>query len=235
MPRPFLTARWIDLALITYAIDPAILRPLLPVGCEPDLVDGTARGSLVAFDFTDTRVRGIAWPMHVNFPEVNLRFYVRRGGIRGVWFLREFVPRLAIATIARWIYNEPYAAVPMRSSKQIDQREIRITHHLKVRGRWQQISVRADLPATVPSHDAAADWIKEHRWGFGQTRRGRSLSYEVVHPAWAIYSNPSIELDYDFEHVYGPTWRFLTDAKPVSIVFAAGSEVSVWPRQIVED
>jgi uncharacterized protein YqjF (DUF2071 family) len=32
---------------------------------------------MVGFVFKDTRVLGIKWPFHVNFEEVNLRFYVR--------------------------------------------------------------------------------------------------------------------------------------------------------------
>src|ERR1700759_5170164 len=111
----FLTAQWRHLCLITYAVDPARLLPYLPPGLELDTVDGEAFVSLVAFDFLDTRVLGIPWPGYRNFPEVNLRFYVRRGEERGVVFVRELVPARLIAWLARWLYNEPYAAIPMTS------------------------------------------------------------------------------------------------------------------------
>ena len=49
---------------------------------------------------------------------MNLRFYVRRkspdGWRRGVVFIRELVPRPAIALIARAFYGENYIAVPMK-------------------------------------------------------------------------------------------------------------------------
>jgi hypothetical protein len=66
-----------------------------------------------------TRVLGIPVPGHRNFNEVNLRFYVRRRAEDGTWrravvFVREFVPRRAVATGGALCYNEPYDAVPMR-------------------------------------------------------------------------------------------------------------------------
>src|SRR4051812_2159224 len=89
---PFLTARWSNLCLLTYAVPRALLTPRLPPGLELDTRPGLADGptadrfapdgpafvSLVAFDFLDTRVLGVPWPGYRNFPEINLRFYVRR-------------------------------------------------------------------------------------------------------------------------------------------------------------
>ena len=70
--------------------------------------------SLVAFEFRRTRVGGLAIPLHIAFPEINPRFYVRRGGKRGVVFIRELVPRWAMGTVARLLYNEPDQRVPIR-------------------------------------------------------------------------------------------------------------------------
>src|SRR5437870_9067010 len=96
--RPFLTARWSNLAILTWEVPPALLEPHLPAGLELDRRDGAAFASLVAFDFLDTRVLGIPWP---GFPEVNLRFYVRLRAQRGVVFIREFVPQAIVAWLAR--------------------------------------------------------------------------------------------------------------------------------------
>src|SRR5262249_17961031 len=112
--RPFLKAEWLNVAAITFAADEHRLRPYLPRGAEIDSLEGSPRVSLVAFEFRRTRVARLAIPGHVAFPEINLRFYVRHGGERGVVFIRELVPRRAIATVARVLYNEPYRRVPMR-------------------------------------------------------------------------------------------------------------------------
>jgi len=66
--RKFLTARWQDLIMANYEVDPALLASLVPAATELDLYDGRCFVSLVGFMFLDTRVMGIPIPWHVNFP-----------------------------------------------------------------------------------------------------------------------------------------------------------------------
>ena len=98
----FLTARWEDLIMANYEVDPQILVSRVPHGTELDLNDGRCFVSLVGFMFRDTRVLGIPVPWHINFEEVNLRFYIKRElpteTRRAVCFVKEIVPRRAIAT-----------------------------------------------------------------------------------------------------------------------------------------
>src|SRR5438552_16138448 len=97
--KVFLTARWENLIITTFKIEPALLIPHIPSGLEPDTIDGSAFVSLVAFDFADTKVIGMKVPFNVNFPEINLRFYVKDKNKRGVVFIREFVPKIFIPVI----------------------------------------------------------------------------------------------------------------------------------------
>ena len=117
-PGPsFLTAEWRYLAMLNYDIDPSVLAPFVPGGTELDTFGGRTIVSIVGFLFLDTRVFGFPIPFHRNFEEVNLRFYVRRrtgdGWRRAVVFIKEIVPRFAIAATARAVYGEKYVAVPM--------------------------------------------------------------------------------------------------------------------------
>src|SRR3954468_16685226 len=104
--------------MLNYVAPEALLAPLVPAGVELDRWRGTLYVSAVGFLFRDTRVLGVPVPAHRTLPEVNLRFYVRREvddeTRRGVVFVRELVPRRAIALVARVLYNEPYRALPMR-------------------------------------------------------------------------------------------------------------------------
>src|SRR5262245_22166860 len=101
----FLTAEWRHLVMLNYEVDRALLQPLVPSGTEIDFFGGRTFLSVVGFRFIRTRVRGLAFPWHRDFEEVNLRFYVRRRGAdgwrRGVVFVREIVPRRLIAFVAR--------------------------------------------------------------------------------------------------------------------------------------
>ena len=228
--RPFLTAEWRHVALVTYDIDPPALSPFLPPGCELDLRDGRALVSFVMFDFRNTRVKGIRWPGYVNFPEINLRFYVRHAERRGVSFIRELVPKRLIAWIARTIYNEPYAATEMHSQLTQADGWTETHHRFYFGGRWHTAAVRGRTPTTLPPPDSAEHFFKEHEWGFGRSPRGQLRCYRVLHPPWQIHPAATAQLDVDFGAVYGARWSMLNSRMPYSVVFAAGSPVSVYPH-----
>ncbi|CAN5364253.1 hypothetical protein BH09PLA1_BH09PLA1_05250 [soil metagenome] len=234
METPFLTARWSNLAILSYDVDPSLLNDHLPPDCALDTIDGRAFVSLVAFDFLDTRVLDVAWPGFVNFPEINLRYYVRGpGGRRGVAFIREFVPQKIVAAIALAVYNEPYLAVPMRS--EIERANGRIVTHHTVRfcGRDHSIRVSGSTQTIRPADGSTEHFFKEHSWGYGLTRDRRLITYEVRHPVWKIYPDARIEaLDWNFGAIYGRKFEFLGAATPFSIAFAVGSEVAVFPKGI---
>jgi uncharacterized protein len=230
MPRPFLTARWHNLFLATYPVPPALLEPRLPPGLTLDLREGQAFVSLVAFEFLDTRVLGIPWPGYRDFAELNLRFYVRYGGERGVVFLREFVPRRLIAWMAKWLYNEPYLAAPVAADRRETADGIDLLYRLRFAGRDHRIEVSGAKPSVRPADDSVEHFFKEHHWGFGVTRGGRTLRYEVTHPVWDVYPVGRYALDFDFGAVYGPEWAFLAREQPVSAILAVGSAISVYPK-----
>ena len=150
-PRVFLTGEWRYLAMLNYRVDPALLDPLVPRGTSLDLWQGAAYVSLVGFLFRDTRVLGVPVPRHRQFEEVNLRFYVRReiaGEMRrGVTFIREIVPRPAIAAVARLAYNEPYVAMPMRHSiavqQEPDDAPAVVQYEWRRRSEWSGITLNA--------------------------------------------------------------------------------------------
>src|SRR5947199_7907613 len=101
--------------MLNYVVDPRLIMPLVPAETEIDFGNGETFLSVVGFLFHDTRVLGLPIPLHRDFEEVNLRFYVRKKSAdawrRGVVFVRELVPKRAIATIARVFYGEPYLAL----------------------------------------------------------------------------------------------------------------------------
>jgi uncharacterized protein YqjF (DUF2071 family) len=231
----FLTARWSNLCLLTYAVPPALLEPRLPPGLSLDLRDGQAFVSLVAFDFLDTRVLGVPWPGYRNFPEINLRFYVRRGAERGVVFIREFVPRRLVAFLARTVYGEPYITAPMASRVDEDSAQISIEHRLAFGGRLNRLTVVAAKPPSRPRVDSSEHFFKEHEWGFGTGRRGQCVRYRVSHPCWDCYAVKSYALDWDWRAVYGEPFAFLGAAEPCSVVAAVGSPISVYPKRIPSD
>lgn len=229
MARTFLTAEWRDLLIASYAVDPALLEPRLPPGLEPDLFEGRAVCSLVGFRFLNTRVLGVKWPGFVNFPEINLRFYVREnsGERRGVVFVRELVTSRLVAAIARGLYNEPYSKATISDRIERTGGALRVAYEFAIDGGVGRMAAEADAEAIVPPEDSPEYWFKEHQWGYGVTRRGKPLRYEVRHPVWACHRVRTVEIDVDWGRIYGREWAAMRDAEPINVVLAAGSEISV--------
>jgi uncharacterized protein YqjF (DUF2071 family) len=228
--RPFLTARWCNLILANYAVPEGLLRPLLPPGVVLDTRDGTCFASLVGFQFLDTRVFGVGWPGYRNFPEWNLRFYVKHGGQRGVCFVREFVPRWLVATLARVLYNEPYRSARMTMDVKDLPAAVAASYTVEWGGRRHTLRAVGAKPAVRPGPESREHFFKEHSWGLGTSRRGDLLRYEVTHPEWDVYPVREYRADVDWGVLYGPEWAVMNDREPDSVILAAGSEVSVYPK-----
>ena len=238
--RPFLTAEWRYLLMLNYEVDAAILAPLVPPGTSLDRFEGRALASVVGFRFLRTRVLGAPVPFHRDFDEVNLRFYVRRdvpgeAPRRGVAFVRELVPRAAIALVARVAYNEPYRAVPMRSRvpAAVVADPGRVEYAWETGGRWQRAAGTAEGGPAVPPPGSEAAFIAEHYWGYTRQRDGGTVEYRVAHPRWRVWSVTRSALEADVSELYGPTFGPLLAGAPSSAFLAEGSAITVSvPRRL---
>jgi uncharacterized protein YqjF (DUF2071 family)/predicted DCC family thiol-disulfide oxidoreductase YuxK len=236
--RPFLTAAWRDLLMLNYAVDPAVLTPRVPAGTSLDLHDGRALVSVVGFRFLDTRLLGVRVPGHVDFDEVNLRFYVRRempeGQVRhGVVFVRELVPRAAVTWLARFAYGEPYRTLPMRSTVAGGLVSRRLSYEWQLNGRWNGMSATAIGPPRIPHPNSEEAFITQHHWGYGRRRDTRTLEYEVAHPTWRVWTTEGAALHTDITNLYGPEFVPVLSAPPLSALVADGSPITVYrPRPL---
>jgi uncharacterized protein YqjF (DUF2071 family) len=223
----FLTAQWRSLVMLNYVVDPAILAPHVPRGVELDLWQGEAIVSMVGFLFLETRLLGVPLPFHCDFEEVNLRFYVRRrvGGEwrRGVTFIRELVPRRAIAWTARLVYNEPYLALPMRH--RIDHGEFEFGW--KYAHAWHRLGATVRGEAQPIATGSEQEFIFEHYWGYTRQRDGGTVEYEVEHPRWRAWTAERSWFECDVGALYGEIFASPLAHPPRSAFVAEGSEVCV--------
>jgi hypothetical protein len=234
-PRRFLTAEWRWLAMLNYEVDPKLLLPLVPSGTELDSWQGRTFLSLVAFRFLNTRVAGLPIPFHRNFDEVNLRFYVRRRdgaqGKRGVVFIKEIVPRRAIAWVARTFYNENYVALPMDHRIDIGEGTVAAEYQWTIGELENQITVRTAGPSASPISGSQEEFITEHYWGYSTQRDGGTMEYEVEHPQWRVWSASGFSVEANFETLYGLKLGEVLQQRPASAFLAEGSPVTVYRGQ----
>jgi uncharacterized protein len=231
--RPFLTANWRYLVMLNFAIDPKILQPLVPVETELDFHEGRTFVSVVGFLFLDTRVIGLPIPWHRDFEEVNLRFYVRRKSTsewrRGVVFVRELVPRRAIALIARTFYGEPYMALPMRHVLEHKDGRVFVEYQWRRGQRWETLAMTAIGEPQSAGHGSHEEFITEHYWGYTARHDGCS-EYCVEHPRWRLWTATTTKFEADVATLYGSQFVETLAAAPVSAFIADGSTIQVHQR-----
>jgi len=230
--RIFLKAKWENLVMLNYEVDPAVLKPLIPAGTELDTWQGKALVSMVGFMFNDTRVLGIKWPGHISFEEVNLRFYVRYfdGEVwkRGTVFISEIVPKVLIANMANTLYNENYRALPMRHSETaIDGQSTAYLYEWKLNGSWNKIGATVSNTCTPIIPGSAEEFILEHYWGYNAISVNKTTEYQVEHVSWQISEVKNYVFQADVAALYGAEFVPFLQAEPYSAFFARGSEVNV--------
>ncbi|MFI5192403.1 MAG: YqjF family protein [Chitinophagales bacterium] len=226
----FLTAEWQKLAFANYAVDPAILIPFLPAHTELDYWENQCYVSLVGFMFLKTRLRGIRIPLHSNFPEVNLRFYVRfkdQGKWkRGVTFIHEFVPKRALTLVANLIYQEPYETLPMHHEWIYGTDDLSVMYQWKKRT-WNRFQITAAKDPAIINENSREEFITEHYWGYTRLDEQTTSQYQVAHPRWEIYPVLNHSIQVDFGSLYGMPFAFLSDQKPGFIMLVEGSSIRV--------
>jgi uncharacterized protein YqjF (DUF2071 family) len=170
--------------MLNCAVDCSVLERFVPHGTDLDAFGGKTYVSLVGFEFCRTRVLGFSVPFHQTFEEVNLRFYVRRSTRKGVVFIRELVPRYAVAAVARLAFGENYSCVPM--SRRIKTRrdgEVASAEYTWGAGADRcAMTLETEGDSFLPPEGSESQFITERYWGYAAQRSGGCLEYEAQHP-----------------------------------------------------
>ena len=244
--RPVLTANWTELLLLNFVVPIELVARLAPAGTEPDLFDGQAYASVVAFRFHKVRLFGLPVPGHSQFAEINLRYYVRRvvGDElrRGVVFVKEIAPRRAVGAIANWLYNENYCTRPMRSiistangtltegdTIEYGWRSRRCEHgRRKAQRQWSCLAGRIAAPLQLPTPASFDEFIIDHYWGYVRGRDGHTREYCVLHEPWKTARAHDVSWNSDLHDTYEPPWTEHLATPPASALIANGSPVKLY-------
>jgi len=231
----FLQADWRWLLMLNFAIEPSALASRVPPGTVLDDWNGQTYVSLVGFRFLNTRVLGLPVPFHQNFDELNLRFYVRRryGNEirRGVVFVKEIVPKPAIATVARIAYNENYVAMKMRHRIALVDGQLQsgggVGYGWLPEHRWNRIESRVTGAPSFAGDGSEEQFITEHYWGYAAQNDGGTIEYQVEHPSWRVWQTGESEMQCDVTALYGPEFHKALQQKPTSAFVAEGGPIIV--------
>ena len=219
MKSYFLNAAWNNLIMANYAVPSDILLPFLHYGTVLDSFQGKTYVSLVGFMFMNTKMMGLTVPYHVNFEEVNLRFYVKNNASgtwrSGVSFIKEIVPKPAITLIANSLYKEKYATMKMRHFQHDKGGVVETGYEWKFKNKWNKISAvseKKSLPSVTIKPISLIQAISS---------RGKYTSLiipwlmvnETLDALFSDLPIPSLELDVHFASTPGAPGAFLFGIK----------------------
>lgn len=176
---------WQTLLFAHWRVDPATLRPLIPSPLELDLRDGSAWVGMTPFLLTGLRLRMMpAVPGMSEFPELNLRTYVRCAGRAGIYFFSlDAASRLAVAG-ARTFFRLPYRHASMnmelssgwtRFHSQRDGDEAAFTARYRPMGE-----------VVLPEPGSLEAFLTERYALFTVLRNGKVLRGDIHHGPWPL-------------------------------------------------
>ena len=111
--NPLLLQKWENLSFMHWSVDKKIISKYIPNGLTLDLYDNGAYIGLIPFMMKNVRPKwGFSVPFISNFPEFNIRTYVKKGNVRGVFFIT-----LDAQSIVTRIYASNFFHLPYRYSR----------------------------------------------------------------------------------------------------------------------
>src|ERR1051325_6018912 len=97
--------QWENLLFLHWPVRLELIRPLIPPEIEIETFDGSCWIGVVPFRMTGVRPRFFLGSF--DFPELNVRTYVRKGSKNGVWFFSLDAASWPSVRAARW-FGMPY-------------------------------------------------------------------------------------------------------------------------------
>ena len=161
-----------------------------------------------------------------------LRFNVRRrthaGRRRGGAFIKEIVPRRAIAWAARIFYKEDYFTL-------LNSQQVQVEKGISFSASYAWEISEHEIALTDSAREAVQprrpgteeEFIADRYWGYFCHRDGSTLEYQVKHPSWRMQEVASVKIESDLETCYGQFFARVLRQPPAPALLAEGSRVIV--------
>ena len=179
---------WSDLLFAHWPVAPAVLQPLLPRGLLLDTFDNWGWIGLVPFRMSHVRRRPLpALPFVSNFPELNVRTYVRSQDKPGVWFFSLDAASSLVVATARRSFHLPYYRAKMKAIACGD--EIHYTSRRNHRGAARaQFAARYRPigPVFQAGLGSLEHWLTERYCLYAADARDTVYRGEIHHPRWPL-------------------------------------------------
>ena len=226
--RAVMKQGWYDLAYIHFRYSVDEVARILPDGLEVDVCDGSAWVGLIPFSMRGIGVPGLPGvPYLGSFAEINVRTYVRRNGVPGVWFCSLDINRLLPTIVARTTYTLPYCFGRASNKREGDELHTMVERRWPRGDRAANTNIRLKIGEQIVAPSPLEIFLSA-RWGLYTTTRGGSLRYAPIsHERWRLQRAEIISLDDSLIEAAGfATPTVAANGEP-HVMFSSGLPVRV--------
>lgn len=218
--------RWTNLLFAHWPVRAEALRSIVPASLTIDTFDGDAWVGVIPFRMSNVRPRGIPpLPGLSEFLELNVRTYVRRGDLAGVWFFSLDASNPVAVRAARAAVHLPYYDARMAMDTTADgfvhcrsDRVHRGAPPARFDGAYRPTgSVRHAAPGTLQH------FLVERYALFSVTPAGL-VSVEIAHPPWPL-QRAEARID---RNTMAAAAGIVLDGEPTHLRFASRVDVQTW-------
>jgi uncharacterized protein len=214
---------WHDLLFAHWAVESAVLRPLVPPALALDTFDGQCWIAVTPFHMSGIHLRGLPpLPGLSRFPELNVRTYVTLDAKPGVYFFSLDAANARAVWGARTFYHLPY----FLSNMSVETREQWVRYlsrrkqsNAEFHGRYRPIgAVQFRQEGTLEA------WLTE-RYCLYSVARGQVYRAEIHHQPWPLQdAEAEIEIN-----TMAASSGIALSGRPTLLHFSRKLEVLVWP------
>jgi len=221
-----MTQKWEDLLFLNFPVPPETMLDHIPSGLELDTYEGKAWITVIPFKITDMRMRMLPpFPYIRKFFELNVRTYVKKDAIPGIYFFSLDASKLLPVLGAR-MTTLPYYYAKMNMKKRGDwfhyYSKRRGFSKPAFKGKYRPISEKC-----IPAAGTLSHWLVE-RYYLWTEMKNILLSGGIHHLPWEI-----AEAEVDLTHEeYPPFLSNKEDKKQMVFYYASSMRVLFWPFKI---
>ncbi len=219
-----MTQTWHDLLFAHWSLDPAELQDRIPSQFALDLYAGRAWIGIVPFHMTNVAPRGVpSLPWVSEFPELNVRTYVRVGDRPGVYFLSLDAGSSAAVLAARTLLNLPYYGASMKVVAGGDG----VTYHSRRDGQTDAELLATYAPDGEPfvaTLGSLEYFLTERYCLYNLDHRGVPYRLEIHHPPWPLQPARAQFVRNTMAHVHG----IALPGQPSLLHFSKRQDMVAW-------
>jgi uncharacterized protein YqjF (DUF2071 family) len=221
-----MTQTWHDLLFAHWPVDAGQLRRHVPSEFDLDLFDGQGWIAIVPFHMTNVAPRGVpSLPWISEFPELNVRTYVRVNDRPGIYFFSLDAGSTLAVRAARVLLNLPYFSAAITVASRADS----ISYNSRRDGSSPPAVLSVTYRPTGAPFEADTGsleyFLTERYCLYNLNHRGAPYRLDIHHPPWLLRA---ADAEFTRNTLASAAGLSLPDVAPL-LHFAKRQDMVAWP------